>query len=69
MMVGELNITMDPKEKKGGVYERDPMLKIVENLILFWELVDFQPKKGRYTKTNNRIEATNISARLDRFLV
>ena len=42
MVAGDLNITMDPKEKKGGVYERDPMLKIVENLISLCELIDFK---------------------------
>ena len=41
----------------------------VENLIITWELIEFKPKKGIYTWTNNRIGASNISARLDRFLV
>ena len=68
-MAGDSNITLDPKEKKGGVYERDLMHKTVENLILLWNLIDFKPKKGRYTWTNNRTGAVNTSARLDRFLV
>ena len=45
------------------------MLNLVENLILTWDLILFKPKKGKYTWTNNRTEAANISARLDLFLV
>ena len=33
------------------------------------DLLDFKPKKGHYTWTNNRVGAANISARLDIFLV
>eukprot|EP00253_Pinus_taeda_P001699 PITA_01699 len=65
---GDLNIIMDPKEKRGGSYTRDPMLYIVENLMLQWDLVDFKPVKGEYTWTNNRIGENRISATLDRFL-
>ena len=64
-MADDLNITLDPKEKKGGVYGRDPMHKSVENLIQLWYMLDFKPQKGRYTWTNNRSGAANISARLD----
>ena len=46
---GDLNITLDPKEKKGGVCERDPMHNMVEHLILIWDLIDFKPKIDRYT--------------------
>ena len=53
IVAGDLNITMDPKEKKGRVCGRDPMLKTVENLILLWDLINFKPKRGRYTWTNN----------------
>ena len=49
MIDGDLNITLDSKEKKGGNSGRDPMLKTVENLITLWDLIDFKPKKGRYT--------------------
>lgn len=31
--------------------------------------MDFKPKKGLYTWTNNRTGANHISGRLDRFLV
>ena len=30
---GDLNIILDPKEKRGGTSTRDPFLSIVENLI------------------------------------
>ena len=33
------------------------------------DLLDFKPKKGRFTWTNNRIGAARIYARLDIFLV
>ena len=33
------------------------------------DLLDFKPKKGRYTWMNNIVGAANISAHLDRFLV
>ena len=69
IVVGDLKIMMDPKDKSGGVYGRDPMLKTMENFIQFWNFIDFKPKKGRYTWTNNREGATNISTRLDCFLV
>ena len=45
------------------------MLKRLENFIQLWDLINFMPKKGRFTWTNKRVGVTNISARLDRFLV
>ena len=45
------------------------MHKSVENFILLWDLMEFKPKKGKYTWTKNRTRETNIVARLDRFLV
>ena len=69
ILVGDLNITLDLKDKIEGVYGRDPMLKTVENFIQLWDLIDFNPKKGRLTWTNNRVGVANILARLDRFLV
>ena len=60
---------MNAKEKAGGVYGRDPMLKWVDNFILSWELIYFKPKRGRFTWSNNIIGSTNISTRLYLFLV
>eukprot|EP00253_Pinus_taeda_P030506 PITA_30506 len=65
---GDLNIILDPKEKQGGSYTRDPFLLTVENLIQSWDLVDFKLVKGTYTWTDNRTGEQHISARLDRFL-
>ena len=65
---GDLNIILDPKEKRGGTFSRDPFLSTVENLILQWDLVDFKPVKGEYTWTNNRTGENHISARLEKFL-
>jgi len=65
---GDLNIILDPKEKRGGSYTRDPFLLTVENLIQSWDLVDFKLVKGTYTWTDNRTGEQHISARLDRFL-
>lgn len=69
ILAGDLNITLDPKEKKDGVWGKDPFHVSVESLILSWDLLGFKPKKGRYTWTKNRVGNANIVARLDRFLV
>ena len=66
---GDLNIILDPKEKKGGIQSRDPFSRTVGNLIQHWDLVDFKPVKGKFTWTNNRTGENHISARLDRFLI
>jgi hypothetical protein len=58
-------------EKKRG--EEGParinMIYVVEDMIQQWDLMDFKPRKGLYTWTNNRTGEEHISARLDRFLV
>ena len=69
IIAGDLNLILNAKEKVGGVYGRDPMLNWVDNFILKWEMIDFKPKKGKFTWSNNRLGSTNISARLDHFLV
>ena len=66
---GHLNITLTPNEKKGGVVGKDYFQDSIEALIQDWDLINFKPKKGRYTWSNNRIGAANIVAQLDRFLV
>ena len=48
-MVGDLNLVIDPKEKRGGNSGRDQMIPLVEELILHWDLLDFKPKRGLYT--------------------
>ena len=69
VLAGGLNISLAPNEKKGGLRGRDFMLGMVEELIQNWDLNDLKPKFGRYTWSNHRSGAANISARLDRFLV
>ena len=49
IVVGDLNIILDPVEKKGGVRCKDHFNELVENLIHAWDLLDFKPKKGRFT--------------------
>ena len=65
----DLNIVLDTKEKRGGSSSRDQMLHLVEGLVHQWDLMDFKPRKGLYTWSNNRVGEEHISARLDRFLV
>ena len=48
---------------------KDPLQDTMESLIQARDLLDFKPKKGRFTWFNNRVGDVNISARLDRFLV
>eukprot|EP00253_Pinus_taeda_P001799 PITA_01799 len=69
ILARDLNITLDPQEKKEGVRGKDPFHASVESLVLEWDLLDHKPKKDRYTLTNNRVGKANIVARLDRFLV
>jgi len=69
IIVGDYNLILDPKEKRGGTSNRDCFLPLVENLIQQWDLMDFKPKKGLCTWTNNRIGKEHSSARMDRFLL
>ena len=69
IIVGDLNIILNEKEKSGGIYGKDPLLNLVDKFILSWELIDFKPKRVRFTWSNNRLGTTHISARLDRFQV
>ena len=41
----------------------------MDSLIHDSDLLDFKPKKGRFTWTNNKVGEACISTRLDRFLV
>ena len=68
-VAGDLNIILDPKEKRGGFRGKDPLQEVVDSLIQSRDLLDFKPKKGRFTWTNNRMGLARIYARLDMFLV
>ena len=48
---------------------KDPLLDFVESIICSWDLLDFKPKRGRFTWSNNRDGSKSILARLDHFLV
>ena len=65
IVVGDLSIVFDPNEKKGGFRGKNPLQEFVESLIHSWDLLDFKPKKGLFTLSNNRIGAANILAHLD----
>ena len=49
IVAGDLNIILDPKEKKCGVIGNDPFQESVESFIHASDLLDFKPKKGHYT--------------------
>ena len=68
IVAGDLNIIIDPKEKKGGVLGKDPFQASVESLIQAFDLVDFKQKLGRFTWSNHRVGVANISTHLDKFL-
>ena len=65
----DLNIILDPKEKKGGVWGKDPFQDLVKSLLHDRDLLEFKPEKGHFTWTNNRIGAAIFSAHLERFFV
>jgi exonuclease III len=69
IIVRDLNLVMNDKEKRGGRPSKDQMIFVVEDIIQQWDLMYFKPSKGMYTWTNNRMGEEHISARLDRFLV
>ena len=69
IIAGDLNLTLAPCEKKGGVCGKDYMHDAMENMIHDWDLVDIKPKVGRFMWSNRRVGAASIFARLDRFLV
>ena len=64
VVVGNLNIIFEPKEKCGGNQDKDPFLELVDSLIQSCDLLDIKPKKRRFTLMNNRVGI----ARLDHFI-
>ena len=69
ILAGDLNVTLDQDEKRGGSLVRDPIREIVDQTILEWDLMDVKPSLGKYTWNNKRIGLGHIAARLDCFLV
>ena len=39
----DLNITLDPSEKKGGVMGKDPLLNFFESIMHMWDIIDYKP--------------------------
>ena len=52
---GNLNIVLDPKEKRGGNIGKDQFQEMVDSLIHAHDLLDLNPKKSSFTWTNNRL--------------
>eukprot|EP00253_Pinus_taeda_P012315 PITA_12315 len=69
IIAGDLNVTLDIDEKKGGSIVRDPAREWVEDIMLGWDLEDIKLSSGKYTWSNKRTGPNHIAARLDRFLV
>ena len=42
IVAGDLNVTLDSSEKKGGTLVRDPSREWVEDIILGWDLLDIK---------------------------
>ena len=49
IIVGDINLVMNEKEKRGGRNIKDQKIYVVEDIIQQWNLMDFKPKKGLYT--------------------
>ena len=69
ILVGDLNITLNAKERKRGSIVRDPLRETVEDVMRDWDLEDIKPKRVIFTCTNRRIGPGHIAARLEKFLV
>ena len=69
IIAGDVNVTLNSTEKKGGSPIRDQEREWVEDIILDWDLMDIKPDSGRFTWTNKRLAPGHIADRLDRFLI
>ena len=67
VLTGDINVTLNQKEKRGGSVVREPIREQVDEIILDWDLVDVIPAKWKFTLTNRRLGPRHIAARLDRF--
>ena len=64
IIASDLNITLAPNEKKGGIHGKDHLQDTIEELIQFWELIDLKPKTRCFTWSNQRVGAASIFERL-----
>lgn len=46
IIAGDLNIVMNVKEKRGGRSSKDKMIHVVEDIMLHWDLMDFNQRNG-----------------------
>ena len=69
ILAGDLNLILSQNEKRGGTSSTDPIIDIVEDIILTWDLIDIKPSTRKYTWTNRRFGPRHIAAKLDQFLV
>ena len=49
ILFGELNITLNAKEKRGGSIFRDLLREIMEDVMRDWDLEDVKPIWGIFT--------------------
>lgn len=69
IIVGDLNLTLHPSEKRGGNVVRDPAREWVEDIVQNWDLLDIKPSSGKYSWSNKRVGPGHIAARIDRFII
>eukprot|EP00253_Pinus_taeda_P008616 PITA_08616 len=69
IILGDLNLTLHPSEKRGGNVVRDPAREWVEDIVQDWDLLDIKPSSGKYSWSNKRVGPRHIAARLDRFII
>jgi hypothetical protein len=69
ILVGDLNLTLDVSEKKGGSIVRDLAREWVEDIFLYWDLEDIKPLREKFTWSNKWLGLGHIVAHLHRFLI
>lgn len=66
---GVFNTMLYSYEKRGGNQIQDPFKERMEDLISEWDLLDINPKQGKFTWTNRRGGHSHIASQLDRLLL
>jgi hypothetical protein len=69
IIVRDLNVILNSKEKRGGNIVKEPFREKIEHLMMVCDLVYIKPAKGKYTWTNRRINSSHNVARLYRFII
>jgi hypothetical protein len=60
IIAGDLNVVLNPSEKRGDYVIIDPIREWVDEIILDWDLTDIRPSKGKFTWTNKCIGPDHI---------